>query len=1073
MTEWIVSSSVLIVAVLLIRRLLRGKVSPRIQYALWAIVLLRLLMPFSLFDSDMSIQNLQEEAMSRPEVQQVQQVINRPIVQQTTVQTPQTQEPQQSQNQAPVIPQNPVGQGSVVQNPSQTPSEPEPTSSLTLADLALYIWLGGMAVMALWMAACNIHFSRRLKQNRRALDIPACLLPVYRTDAVEMPCLFGLFHPAIYLTEEAAEDPLVQHYVLTHEMTHYRQLDHVWSVLRTVALTIHWYNPLVWLAFRASRQDCEMACDEGTLKQLGEEHRGDYGRTLISLAAQPRLRSAMVTATTLSDGKKAIRERIVILMKNPNTALITLVCLILCCAIIVGCTFTGAKDPTEKPDVTDPTETTEPTETTNPTEAIVPTEPIPQEILDMFRYGNPEYRWLFMSTSCIFEDPSQIDLYVVLHNGFEDSAQWNDFTGEEQMIVSEQFIGGVYTDVDRLPVTQIDQMLRKYFGVTFEDVRMSDLFAYYDKTDSYYQQHGDVYIPEITIDVVEVLDDTHLRVYYTHAQHSIAAAFEQYPMGKYINGASMVMDLELVNGIWQPRSNQVVKTNAPLYSYETLGELLSDRLYDPRQGDAFGVFRLTELDTGTTYHALRAKIFDFTHSKLILDWYSAVARDYSLYYDDTIMVQVESLDGSFYVQFHDGKDADWVYISECDKFVPLIPNPNNASTNDPASLIQHTLYTDYDVFLEGGHHIPNFGNGDPASAVEILTKQIPAYFRRTAERSKTGYISYESVEISNVYWKLNEDGTIYFQANLTYTPDTAYPYETMISCNLIRLEDGYWYREIDIDWLPVGRALPSAIEVPWEVAEQVTMSYEEYFAQIRPYSLEEGNIISGRSFDGYSVLYGTDCLQVVKGMNTPVLTVPNVDTTIDWKDCDSRWIYGVRNGQELVRISYAGGAALPLCNVAEVFGGGYGIAPNVYLADGAALYFTVCSENGSAVCRLYLPEMRLDIMAQTENPELWGAEPVSNHEVTWYEENLEFKKLMRSIEADPPEQYIVGNGQLVDDLESWVSRDYEIPRGYNHYVNTATGETYTLPSFGNYYSVRTQAQRDQNGDAWWNDFRTP
>lgn len=1065
MTTWILSSSALIGGVLLLRRLIRGKISPRIQYAVWLLVLVRLLMPFSLFESGLSVQNLQEEALKQPQVQQIQQVINTPIIQQRPAQNPQIP-------QNPATPQETVGQGNVTQTPQQAPTNPDPAvaNPMTLADIALYVWLGGMAVMTIWLLACNLHFLFRLQRDRRTMDIPVSPLPVYRTDAVETPCLFGLFHPAIYLTDEVAEEPVVLRYVLTHELTHYRQFDHIWSLLRTVTLILHWYNPLVRLAFRASQQDCEMACDEGTLKQLGEEHRGDYGRTLIRLATHTRLRTTMITATTLSDGKQAIRERILILMKNPKTAMLTMVSLILCCAIIVGCTFTGAAGDREE---TEPSESTESlsTDPTTPMESI-PTDPVSREILDMFHYDNPEYRWLFMSTSCIFDDPSQIDLLVILYNGLPGNPVWQDFTEEEQNAVTGQFSGGVYTAVDRLPATQIDELLIKYFGTTLTDVQIPDLFAYYDKTDSYYHQHGDVIIPAFTIDAVEELDENHLRVYYTHSESSFAAAFGQLTGGNYVQGASMVMELHKANGIWQPRSNRVAQTDVSLESFETLGELLTDRLYDPRQTDALGVFRLTELDTGNTYHALKTNLFDFRFSNLLLDWENAVKGDYTLYYDDTIMVQVENLDGSFYVQFHDGKDADWIYVSECDRFVPLLPNPEYENTKDPASKIQSSLYNDYDFYLEAGRHIPNFGNGDPQSTVDLLTKAIPAYFRRAAQMSKTGRIEYEDVEISNVYWKLNEDGSMLYEADLKFIPDTIAPKNAMILWTLTRLEDGYWYRDTDIAWHPTGRPLPSVISVPWEVKEQVTMPYEEYFAQIRPYSLELDNLNFWRSFDGYSVLYGQDCFQVVKGINTPVLTVPNVDTTIDWIVCDTSWIYGIRNGQELVRVSYSGGQAQLLCNVAEVLGSNYGIAQDLYLGDGAVLFFSACSESGSTVCRLYLPDLTLDILVQTNTPEALVTEALSNHELVWYEENLAFKQLMRSIEADPPAKYILPNGELVDNLEGWVSADYEVPQGFSHYVNTSTGEAYTLPSYGN-FSSRTQSNIEKNGEAWWNDFRTP
>ena len=69
--------------------------------------------------------------------------------------------------------------------------------------------------------------------------------------------------------------------MLTHELTHYRHLDHLWSVLRGVALAVHWWNPLVWLAAACSRRDGELACDEGALRRLGDNERIPYGEALL------------------------------------------------------------------------------------------------------------------------------------------------------------------------------------------------------------------------------------------------------------------------------------------------------------------------------------------------------------------------------------------------------------------------------------------------------------------------------------------------------------------------------------------------------------------------------------------------------------------------------------------------------------------------------------------------------------------------------------------------------------------------------------------------------------------------
>lgn len=381
MRAWILSSSVLILAVLQLRWVLRGKVNPRTQYALWLLVLVRLVLPFSLFSSGLSIQNVSDQLLDRPEIQQFYEKTDTPVLpEEDPGELPgipdgqATDDPVIQTQQNPVfVPQdrNPQQNPAVSQNDSQQlpqiPETPVQTEPVSLGAVLFRVWISGMGLMAFWMVLCNAHFAAGLRKSRRRLDIPQSPIEVYITKKVETPCLFGLFSPAVYLTPEAAEDRQVMGYVLTHELTHYRQFDHVWSLLRGVCLVIHWYNPLVWVAFRASRQDCEMACDEGTLKQLGEAHRGDYGRTLIALATQTRLRGTMLAATTMADGKKAIRERIVILMKNPKTALITMVALILVCALIVGCTFTGPVEGSE-PEETIPVETTQPEETTMPEE---------------------------------------------------------------------------------------------------------------------------------------------------------------------------------------------------------------------------------------------------------------------------------------------------------------------------------------------------------------------------------------------------------------------------------------------------------------------------------------------------------------------------------------------------------------------------------------------------------------------------------------------------------------------------------------------------------------------------------
>lgn len=513
MTEWIISSSILIVTMLLLRTVLRGKVTPRIQYALWAIVLLRLLMPFSLFQSTLSVQNIHEEVRERPAVQQVYQAMSTPIVpnpgRQPAVQLPAV--PQSPQTNAPnSLPQQ---QPDSVPDAAPDAVEPQVSHTVSMGDVLILVWAAGIVAMTGWMTGCNIRFSRRLKRSRKELDVPDSLIPVYQTGAVETPCLFGLFDPAVYLTPEVAENDTLRNYVLTHELTHYRQFDHVWATLRATALVLHWYNPLVWMAFRASRQDGEMACDEGTLRQLGEEHRGNYGRTLIGLATGTRFRASMVTATSMGGTKRAMKERIVILMKNPKTAMMTMISLILVCVLIVGCTFTGAVEKPTEPEETTPVETTEPTETTEPVETTTPIETVPLDYtpltsdqLDAANEafvphffdvdGNIQVNPLNNFNQSYYRSPAEIDLhrfiyYFCYRGEFEDLDADFDLLAQKYPEL-EKWRNNYH--MTRYPADAVDEILYKYTGFHIEDLygtRDVEGVRYLAETDAYYSFSSD------------------------------------------------------------------------------------------------------------------------------------------------------------------------------------------------------------------------------------------------------------------------------------------------------------------------------------------------------------------------------------------------------------------------------------------------------------------------------------------------------------------------------------------------------------------------------------------------------
>ena len=329
MIEWVVSSCILILAVIALRYLLRGRISLRLQYALWLLVLARLLIPVSFGSTDISVMSVVEKAPAVQAVESVREVDTIWQAHDGSV---------EGYPAGPLMPDTPVTVAPSVTNDQFSRME----SALTLRKLLLPIWWCGAAVTLLVFLSANLRFAGRLRKSRRPLAVEGAALAVYVAEERAVPCLFGLFRPAIYVTQAAADDPELLRHTVAHETTHFRQGDHVWALLRTVCLALHWWNPLVWWAAKLSRQDGELACDEATIRALGESERAAYGRTLIRMACGPGA-YVLLTATTMDGGKTSLHERIVLLAKKPRTAVTAAIAVVLAAALCIGCTFTGAK----------------------------------------------------------------------------------------------------------------------------------------------------------------------------------------------------------------------------------------------------------------------------------------------------------------------------------------------------------------------------------------------------------------------------------------------------------------------------------------------------------------------------------------------------------------------------------------------------------------------------------------------------------------------------------------------------------------------------------------------------------
>ncbi|WP_426348097.1 M56 family metallopeptidase [Alloiococcus sp. CFN-8] len=321
MGEVIITSSLLIIIVLFIRRAFKGRLTLKLQYALWLLVVIRLILPFSFIDSPVSIMNY----VSLPEEVIIATDYNKEAS---------TKEPQTTESEADIT------EGSYIEELTYDSDE------LSYSIIIKYIWYLGIITIALYMVASNVFFARKLIKSRKEVEVHSSRLPIYTSDAISSPCLFwGFKGTGIYIIPSLVESPEEMSHVIAHELSHYYNFDHFWALVRNILLAVYWFNPLVWLAAYISRQDCELACDEAAIKRIGEGERFAYGRTLISLIPMEKpVKSMLSIATTMNTDKRSLKERITMIAKRPKMLMSTFLSIMLIIVVAVGCTFTGGRN---------------------------------------------------------------------------------------------------------------------------------------------------------------------------------------------------------------------------------------------------------------------------------------------------------------------------------------------------------------------------------------------------------------------------------------------------------------------------------------------------------------------------------------------------------------------------------------------------------------------------------------------------------------------------------------------------------------------------------------------------------
>lgn len=304
----------IVIAVVLLARLFLKRTPKIYSYALWAVVLFRLLCPLSITAGLSVLKPLPvttTPGISAVSYQNVVQAVHE-----------NTSAPVQQQ----FVPAQPAEQPETKASPMQ---------------IAAYIWAAGASVMVAYSIAQYLILRRKLAEAAPLQE------EIYLADRIASPFVMGVFRPRIYLPSST---PMAERrFIVAHERDHIRRGDPVWKLLGYIALCLHWFNPLVWLAFCLAGKDMEMSCDEAVIKRLGEHIRADYSQALLRLATHKRIVSGMPLAFGEGDTKGRVRN--MAKWKKPKVW-VSVLCVALCLVILAACALNPKQKETPREEMT-------------------------------------------------------------------------------------------------------------------------------------------------------------------------------------------------------------------------------------------------------------------------------------------------------------------------------------------------------------------------------------------------------------------------------------------------------------------------------------------------------------------------------------------------------------------------------------------------------------------------------------------------------------------------------------------------------------------------------------------------
>lgn len=335
-------SAVIFAAIVLFKLIFKNKLSPVLHYAIWSLLILRLMVPITI-ESNVNL-------IVVPPVQEIVQVPNVPVYTPPAPQVPvanqQTTAPIQNTG-ALTAPQT----ASYLTNSAQT---------MSTEQILLTVWILGVGVSLIYLLFAYASLRRRLKGNqvkpiKELLYLfEECKRQLNIQSNIKLRCQYRLSTPALLFRTVLMPMELLAscnkeqvRFMLCHELCHYRRRDHWMCLLLAVLRSVYWFNPIVWLANFMIRTDMETACDNAVVKHFGREQKLDYANTILSMFSRTGKRGLVLA---MADTKRLAKHRIKgIYMKSKTKFGTKVITALLCIVVAVAC-FTTACQPTpDKP----------------------------------------------------------------------------------------------------------------------------------------------------------------------------------------------------------------------------------------------------------------------------------------------------------------------------------------------------------------------------------------------------------------------------------------------------------------------------------------------------------------------------------------------------------------------------------------------------------------------------------------------------------------------------------------------------------------------------------------------------